>query len=409
MNELRWLSAWPLGVIGALLSALASAATIFGLGWRIGWKLGAKSIPETTQKELGDLRQRCDVLHTEVEERTADVGKLRGQLGQIEQLVSGDVDYWLREADTASYFRRINDSIPIVVVANFKGGVGKTTLAANLAAYFDDRGKRVLLVDFDYQGSLSDAVLPYGADNVDFSANLLLDPTTNAKDALARTMALQPALPRSRLFSAFYELNRAENRAMFKWLVQGGGADVRYATQRIFSDPEFQKRFDLVIIDAPPRLMTATVNAACASTHFIIPTILDGLSVSAALNTLGVFRQIQKTIAPQIQPAAIIPTMVAAQPSLNLSETIALKELKDGLAHFWPASPAPVIFDDAYVCRKAAIARTAGSQIAYLADGEIAKMFDPIGAKLEARLFHAGPRPERGPWPSGGAVDRLAG
>ena len=295
-----------------------------------------------------------------------------------------------------------------MVVANFKGGVGKTTLAANLAAYFDDRGKRVLLVDFDYQGSLSDAVLPYGAANVNFSANLLLDTATNAKDALALTTALQPTLPRSRLFPAFYELNRAENRAMFKWLVQGGSADVRYATQRILSDPVFQQRFDLVIIDAPPRLMTATVNAACASTHFIIPTILDGLSVSAALNTLGVFRQMQKTIAPQIQPAAIIPTMVA-QKSLGLSESIALNELREGLAHFWPASPAPVIFDDAYVCRKAAIARTAGSQIAYLADNSVAKMFDPIGAKLEARLFHAGPRPETGPWPSGGAVDRLAG
>ena len=403
MSELQWLALWPLGLAETIFGILVSGIGLFIAGLKLRDRNSAGE-----SKELCALRELNEKLVAENEQRTTDVGRLQGQLGQIEQLVSGDVDYWLREADTATYFKRINDSIPIVVVANFKGGVGKTTLAANLAAYFDDRGKRVLLVDFDYQGSLSDAVLPYGAANVNFSANLLLDTATNAKDALALTTALQPTLPRSRLFPAFYELNRAENRAMFKWLVQGGSADVRYATQRILSDPVFQQRFDLVIIDAPPRLMTATVNAACASTHFIIPTILAGLSVSAALNTLGVFRQMQKTIAPQIQPAAIIPTMVA-QKSLGLSESIALNELREGLAHFWPASPAPVIFDDAYVCRKAAIARTAGSQIAYLADNSVAKMFDPIGAKLEARLFHAGPRPETGPWPSGGAVDRLAG
>jgi Mrp family chromosome partitioning ATPase len=54
---------------------------------------------------------------------------------------------------------------PIIMVANLKGGVGKTTLTANLAACFSAAGKRVLLVDVDYQGSLSNMLL--SADGVE--------------------------------------------------------------------------------------------------------------------------------------------------------------------------------------------------------------------------------------------------
>lgn len=50
-------------------------------------------------------------------------------------------------------------SIPVVVISNLKGGVGKTTIAANLACALVHEVKlRVLAIDFDFQGCLSEAL-----------------------------------------------------------------------------------------------------------------------------------------------------------------------------------------------------------------------------------------------------------
>ena len=64
---------------------------------------------------------------------------------------------------------------PVIMVANLKGGVGKTTLTANLAAHFSAQGLRVLLIDVDYQGSLSNMMLMAdGVEDVPFGTSTVL-------------------------------------------------------------------------------------------------------------------------------------------------------------------------------------------------------------------------------------------
>src|SRR5215813_2097034 len=66
---------------------------------------------------------------------------------------------------------------PVILVANLKGGVGKSTLVANLAAYFKEAGKRVMVIDGDYQGSLSNMLLTAdGSDRVSAEINRVLEP-----------------------------------------------------------------------------------------------------------------------------------------------------------------------------------------------------------------------------------------
>lgn len=74
---------------------------------------------------------------------------------QIAEPIKPKVSFWMAPVDKTKRPTRSSNSILIITVAAMKGGVGKTTLTANLAAYLDRQNKRVLLIDLDYQGSLS--------------------------------------------------------------------------------------------------------------------------------------------------------------------------------------------------------------------------------------------------------------
>ena len=233
--------------------------------------------------------------------------RLRNALCAVSQEGRG---VWLSKDPTekdypANYKARLSTSKPIITVANLKGGVGKTTVAANLAAHYAYQGDRVLFLDLDFQGSSSAMMLPSNH-NPDTAARLV---DGGGKDLLLHqvdqlrlswTPPDRPANWRPNAYGvpADYSLARADNRVMIYWLLQEYQSDPRYYLANALLHPDVQNRYDRIIIDAPPRMVAGQIQALCASTYVLIPTILDRLSAEAVLRFANQLSEEKKALAP---------------------------------------------------------------------------------------------------------------
>lgn len=309
-------------------------------------------------------------------------------LKKVQLFMLGEEGFWDRKpsVNMGEHIRALRDSVPVLMVANYKGGVAKSTIVANLAAYFDSLGLRVLMVDFDYQGSLTDAVVNKDG-NLKFGALDLIDPKRSAKETLQTSELPLPHFKNSRIFAASYTFNRTENRVVFRWLIGEDKDDIRYRLHRFLSDASVQKGYDLVLIDCPPRLLTGTANAVAASTHVLVPTILDDLSASAAINTIASIRKLRDTLSPTLRVLGIVPTFVQVKTRFNRREAAALDYLKSELPRFDSRNEkAIVLFEEQRILRKEAIATAAGQTVAFFENDEVREMFTQLGRAVASEL-----------------------
>ena len=180
----------------------------------------------------------------------------------------------------------------IFVVANQKGGVGKTTTAANLSAYLAVKGKQVLLVDFDPQGNLSSSL---GADTGKPGIYELINGEAQFEDTVQSTPEVNlHIIPASLdLTGAAVELvNRPEREFFLKRALETRSRD-----------------YDYIFIDCPPSLGLLTLNGLAAARYVLIPLQCEYFALEGLTLLLKTIRQVQKSINQRLEIGGIVFTM----------------------------------------------------------------------------------------------------
>lgn len=220
--------------------------------------------------------------------------------------------------------------VPVLSVGNLKGGVGKTTIVSNLAVALTQMGLRVLAIDLDFQASLSVAlpshIMPRH-EKADGGIQVLLSESYDIfHNSQVTAVGVHPFSGLS-LVRTSLDLADVEDKLFAAFILGEREKDPRLALARKLSDPRLGRDFDIVILDTPPRLTMASINAFCASTHVLIPTALTAVSRSGAVTFVEYLRQFRKALCPSIEVLGILPTFTATK-ELNPAEVRALDELQ---------------------------------------------------------------------------------
>ena len=198
----------------------------------------------------------------------------------------------------------------IVVFANQKGGVGKTTSAVNIAAAIGAMGKRVLLVDLDPQGNSSSGV-GINKKSMKLSTYDVIINRSSAESCITETdyknLSIMPS--NISLAGAEFELVMADNR----------DARLRGMLAPVLAD------YDYVLIDCPPSLGILTINAMSASDGLVIPMQCEYYSLEGLSQLILSVKQIKKRCNPLLSLVGILITMYNGR--LNLSVQV-MEELQ---------------------------------------------------------------------------------
>jgi chromosome partitioning protein len=193
--------------------------------------------------------------------------------------------------------------VPIIAVANQKGGVGKTTSTLNLGAALQEAGKRVLLVDLDPQGNLSvaagiidiDAAYPSVGDLLALAVRGRASSGPGIQGAIVHSPCGLDVVPSNGTLSAAeLGLVSAMNRESMLAALLKPVADT----------------YDYILIDCLPSLGLLAINALRAADGIVIPVQADFLAMQGLAQILETIAAVREQLNPELSIYGVLLTLV---------------------------------------------------------------------------------------------------
>jgi len=197
----------------------------------------------------------------------------------------------------------------IFVVANQKGGVGKTSVAVNLAASLAHYGRKVLLIDLDPQGNATtgSGVDKGARDKTVYGVLLGEHPLS---EAIVHCEGGYDIVPSNRdLAGAEVELIGIDRR--------------EYRLRDALTDAA--RAYDFAVIDCPPALNMLTVNGFAAADAVIIPMQCEYYALEGLSDLVGTLRKVKQNLNPRIEIEALVRTMYDPRSTLTVQVSDELK------------------------------------------------------------------------------------
>jgi chromosome partitioning protein len=195
----------------------------------------------------------------------------------------------------------------VIVFANQKGGVAKTTTTLNLAVAFAERGHRVLCVDMDPQGNLT---MSQGIDPDSLEKSMY--------DVLVYDTPIREVIRKREIDIACASIDLA-------------GAEIAMST-KIGRERSLDKAFkaihedyDFICIDTPPSLGLLTINALTAADKVIVPVQCEYLSMRGLIQLQNTMQMIQENLNPDVRIEGILPTLMDTR-TVHAKEAIEILE-----------------------------------------------------------------------------------
>lgn len=330
------------------------------------------------------LKKAIRRLGAELERVKTERDDLQTRLTSLDK-VTGHV--WLRpdSGRNGRFVSAADRKTRFVAFCNLKGGVGKTTLVANIGAVLGLRGRRVLVVDLDFQGTLSNLLLDQALlieyRTKGWTSEVLLDEGRNP-DEVARYFFPARDVPACHLMVARENLDTIEFAQQARFFVNETHEVRFYCRELLQARPVFDN-FDYVLFDCPPRLSTACVNALTCADYVVIPTSLSQNDIDAVPRSLSWLAHLRPVLHGQFL-GVIANRCKVHGGRLTRDEQRQLGSLNQLIERHVPGSGH--VFS-AYVPAKPFVDHaTAQRRPAVLDPTEGRPLFEPVAEELERRI-----------------------